>query len=75
MNITDALLNSISPYLSRLERLHIAGCRKVTHEGVWSVISNRIRDLKELNLEVLSRLFVSITLPFFPELQPLILSP
>ena len=74
MYITDALLNTMSPHLSRLESLHLAGCPRVTNEGVWSVIRNRIRDLKELSLEELSPWFVSITLPFSLKLPPLILS-
>ncbi|KAI9464140.1 hypothetical protein BJY52DRAFT_1115014 [Lactarius psammicola] len=56
-NITDTLLNSMSPHLSRLEHLHLADCPSVTNEGVWSMIRNSIRDLKELSLEGLSPLF------------------
>ncbi|KAI9433061.1 hypothetical protein H4582DRAFT_1991019 [Lactarius indigo] len=54
MYITDALLNTMSPHLSRLERLYLVGCPKVTNEGVWSMIRTRTRDLKELGLENLS---------------------
>jgi len=55
--ITDTLLNSTSPHLSRLESLHLAGCPRVTNEGVWSLIRNNIRGLKELSLKELPPLF------------------
>ncbi|KAH9000676.1 hypothetical protein EDB86DRAFT_3063837 [Lactarius hatsudake] len=60
MYITDAFLNTVSPHLSQLERLHLVGCQRVTNEGVWSMIRNRTRDLKELSLENLSPHFVSL---------------
>ncbi|KAH8997913.1 hypothetical protein EDB92DRAFT_1792366 [Lactarius akahatsu] len=62
MYITDAFLNTVSPHLSRLERLHLVGCQRVTNEGVWSMIRNRTRDLKELSLENLSPNFDMSTL-------------
>ncbi|KAH9022168.1 hypothetical protein EDB85DRAFT_1997199 [Lactarius pseudohatsudake] len=62
MYITDAYLNTVSPHLPRLERLHLVGCQRVTNEGVWSMIRNRTRDLKELSLENLSPHFDMSTL-------------
>jgi hypothetical protein len=52
--ITDALLHSMSPHLSRLEHLHLSGYPSVTNEGIWSMIGNRVQDLKELSLGDLS---------------------
>ncbi|KAH9030089.1 hypothetical protein EDB84DRAFT_1495359 [Lactarius hengduanensis] len=51
MYITDAYLNTVSPHLPRLERLHLVGCQRVTNEGT--------RDLKELSLENLSPHFLA----------------
>jgi hypothetical protein len=59
VHVTDSLLGSISQCLSQLEHLHLAGCRRVTNEGVWSIIKNNVRNVKELNLESLSPAFAS----------------
>ncbi|KAI9509537.1 hypothetical protein F5148DRAFT_996446 [Russula earlei] len=55
-----ALLESISPYLSHIQRLHLAGCPRVTHEGIWSTIRNNIENMKDLSLEYLSPALASL---------------
>jgi hypothetical protein len=61
ISVTDSVLENISQYLSQLEHLNLAGCRKVTNEGVWSIIRHNVRNIKELSLESLSPLFASFT--------------
>ncbi|KAI0305113.1 hypothetical protein B0F90DRAFT_1701398 [Multifurca ochricompacta] len=57
IHVTDALLDSISQHLPQLERLYLAGCPRVTNNGVWSMIRSRVRNLKGLSLESLSPVF------------------
>ena len=60
VSITDNFLKNISQYLSQLEHLNLTGCRRVTNEGVWSIIRHNVRNIKELSLESLSPLFASL---------------
>ena len=55
--ITDSTLKSLGQYMTQLKHLHIAGCPKVTHQGVLSVLHNPER-IESLGLEGLSSLFV-----------------
>ncbi|KAF8958990.1 hypothetical protein BDZ97DRAFT_1923300 [Flammula alnicola] len=55
--ITDALLSSLAPYLVNLEHLHLTGCPKVTHHGVWAVASSSLNGLRSLGLEGVSPKF------------------
>lgn len=57
--ITDALLQSIAPCLPNLQHLNLTGCPKVTHNGVWSIISSSVSGLLGLGLEGVSMRFVS----------------
>jgi hypothetical protein len=59
VHVTDSLLESVSQYLSQLEHLHLAGCPRVTNVGVWSMIRNNVKNVKELSLENLSPVFAS----------------
>lgn len=59
--VTDALLQSMAPDLAALKHLHIVGCPKVTHSGIWPLISSNTNGLVGLGLENLSQSFVSIT--------------
>ncbi|KAN0116626.1 hypothetical protein V8E52_005770 [Russula decolorans] len=61
LSVTDNFLENISQCLSQLEHLNLAGCQRVTNEGVWSIIGHNVRNLKELSLESLSPLFSSFT--------------
>ncbi|KAF8470403.1 hypothetical protein DFH94DRAFT_208822 [Russula ochroleuca] len=53
-SITDTLLENISHHLSQIEHLNLAGCPRVTNEGVWSIIRYNVKNIKELALENLS---------------------
>ncbi|KAH9968190.1 hypothetical protein BC827DRAFT_1170911 [Russula dissimulans] len=54
-HVTDSLLRSVAQYVPQLERLHLVGCPRVTHEGVWSMIKNNVGNVKDISLEALSR--------------------
>lgn len=56
--VTDKLLHTLAPTLSQLEHLHLAGCPKVTHQGITDVLSENIHGIEELALEGLSTAFV-----------------
>jgi len=60
--VTDGLLESISQCLSQIEHLHLAGCRRVTNSGVWSMIRYNVTNIKELSLESLSPSFDMLAL-------------
>ncbi|KAK7682782.1 hypothetical protein QCA50_014166 [Cerrena zonata] len=55
--INDELLIRLTPYLTNLTHLYLVGCPKLTHEGVWSVISSSTRGIRGLGLEALSTAF------------------
>jgi hypothetical protein len=59
IHITDSLLKSISQYLPQLEHLNLADCPRVTSGGVWSMIKDNVKNLKELGLKNLSPVFAS----------------
>jgi hypothetical protein len=61
IHVTDGLLESISQCLSQIEHLHLAGCRRVTNEGVWSMIRYNVTNIKELSLESLFPSFASFS--------------
>jgi hypothetical protein len=61
-SITDTLLENISHHLSQIEHLNLAGCPRVTNEGVWSIIRYNVKNIKELALENLSPDFASFIL-------------
>ncbi|KAJ3988777.1 hypothetical protein F5890DRAFT_1402401 [Lentinula detonsa] len=52
--ITDAKLELVAPYLSRLKHFHLTGCSKVTHEGIESILSANSDGIVSLGLEGLS---------------------
>ncbi|KAF8635641.1 hypothetical protein AX15_000276 [Amanita polypyramis BW_CC] len=55
--VTDEILVTLSPMLDQLEELHLAGCPKVTHQGVLSVLSSNTRGIVGLRLEGISPRF------------------
>jgi len=57
--VTDALLTTIAPHIPHLEHLHLAGCPKVTHDGVSALLrANNEGGVLSLGLEGLSSSFV-----------------
>ena len=57
--VTDELLVSLGLTLDQLEEFHLAGCPRVTHQGILAVLAGNIQGIVELRLEGLSRRFVS----------------
>ncbi|KAK7047461.1 hypothetical protein VNI00_006692 [Paramarasmius palmivorus] len=55
--ITDETLELLSPNLRNLEYLYITGCPKVTHRGVFAVLSQSTQGLLGLGIEGLSPRF------------------
>ncbi|PFH50858.1 hypothetical protein AMATHDRAFT_144018 [Amanita thiersii Skay4041] len=55
--ITDEVLVSLAPSLVHLEEFHLAGCPKVTQEGLWAILSPNIEGIVGLRLEGLSPRF------------------
>lgn len=58
--LTDSVLEVLSQHLTRLESLYLVGCPKVTHKGLWSILSSNSGSLSGLGMETLSPLFVSM---------------
>lgn len=56
--VTDTVLESLSTNLDQLDHLLIAGCPKVSHEGVGALVCRNRNGLLTLNLEGLSQSFV-----------------
>ncbi|KAI0258580.1 hypothetical protein BC834DRAFT_926482 [Gloeopeniophorella convolvens] len=57
IHVTDSLLSLMSEHTPHLEHLHLAGCPKVTNEGVWLMIRNNVKGLQGLSLESFSPIF------------------
>ncbi|KAL1689856.1 hypothetical protein GGG16DRAFT_114596 [Schizophyllum commune] len=55
--ITDDVLKTWAPHLANLEHFSLVGCPKVTHEGIWSIISANKRGIRSLGLEGLAPRF------------------
>ncbi|EKM56957.1 uncharacterized protein PHACADRAFT_208126 [Phanerochaete carnosa HHB-10118-sp] len=55
--VTDELLETLSEYMVNLEYLYLVGCPKVTHVGVWAIISKSEVGLRGLGLEDVSPSF------------------
>jgi hypothetical protein len=51
------MLEALATNLAMLEHLHIVGCPKVTHKGVWYLVSAN-KGLIGLGLENLAQTFV-----------------
>ena len=56
--VTDDYLQSLAPFLPRLEHLHLAGCPRVTHAGIASLLAQNPEGIVGLGLEGLSPTFV-----------------
>jgi hypothetical protein len=63
--ITDSTLKSLGQYMTQLKHLHIAGCPKVTHHGILSVLRHTSQRIESLGLEGLSSSFVGDLSPLF----------
>ncbi|KAJ3887601.1 hypothetical protein GG344DRAFT_90404 [Lentinula edodes] len=55
--LTNAKLELLAPYLSRLEHFHLTGCSRVTQDGIESVLSANEDGIVSLDLEGLSPKF------------------
>ncbi|KAH0578581.1 hypothetical protein J132_02009 [Termitomyces sp. J132] len=55
--ITDTILETLAPNLYNLKNLYLTGCVKVTHKGVWAVLSHNTAGLVGLGLEGVSPQF------------------
>jgi len=55
--VTDQILGSLATNLVMLEHLHIVGCPKVTHRGVWYLVSASSNGLVGLGFENLAPTF------------------
>ncbi|KAF9460431.1 hypothetical protein BDZ94DRAFT_1169804 [Collybia nuda] len=55
--ITDKILESLAPSLVNLRDLFLTGCPKVTHRGVWAILSTNSAGIVNLGLEGLSTNF------------------
>lgn len=58
--LTDQLLEELARHLTRLESLYLVGCPKVTHKGLWAIVSANHGGLRGLGIETLSPAFVSV---------------
>ena len=57
--LTDGILEAIAPSLVNLEHLNLTGCPKVTHHGVWAIVSSSTNGILGLALEGVMHKFVS----------------
>ncbi|TRM67073.1 hypothetical protein BD626DRAFT_484681 [Schizophyllum amplum] len=55
--INDSMLDLLAPHLTQLEHFSLVGCPKVTHKGMWDVISKNMHGIRSLGLEGLSTRF------------------
>ncbi|KAI0088861.1 hypothetical protein BDY19DRAFT_946407 [Irpex rosettiformis] len=55
--INDKVLEALSVHLTSIEFIYLIGCPKVTHKGLWSIISANEGRLLGLGMEVLSLSF------------------
>ncbi|KAH9903262.1 hypothetical protein C8Q73DRAFT_742398 [Cubamyces lactineus] len=55
--VTDGVLRDIASSITNLEYLYLVGCPKVTHEGLWAVISSVYKGIVGLGMEGLSTAF------------------
>ncbi|KAJ6537371.1 hypothetical protein DFH09DRAFT_1042451 [Mycena vulgaris] len=64
--VTDSVLEALAPNLAHLEQFSITGCPRVTHLGIWAVISQNSEGLRALGLEGLA---VKFNLPHLAALS------
>ncbi|KAF7367075.1 F-box domain-containing protein [Mycena sanguinolenta] len=55
--VTDSVLEVLAPNLVHLEQFSITGCLRVTHRGVWAILSYNVAGLRTLALEGLAPKF------------------
>ncbi|KAF7343023.1 F-box domain-containing protein [Mycena venus] len=57
--VTDSVLEALAPNLAQLKQFSLTGCLRVTHRGVWAVLSaNTAGGLRVLALEGLAAKFL-----------------
>ncbi|OBZ76446.1 hypothetical protein A0H81_03102 [Grifola frondosa] len=55
--VNDGLLEAIAPNVNSLEYLSMVGCPKVTHEGLWVILSANSKGILAIGMEGLSPAF------------------
>ncbi|KAJ7246099.1 hypothetical protein B0H12DRAFT_1187360 [Mycena haematopus] len=55
--VTDSVLEALAPNLVHLEQFSLTGCLRVTHRGVWAILSHNTVGLRILALEGLAAKF------------------
>ncbi|KAI0767578.1 hypothetical protein C8Q74DRAFT_1281089 [Fomes fomentarius] len=55
--INNDILHEIAPYTTNLEYIYFVGCPKLTHEGLWALLSTNYRGIVALGMEGLSTAF------------------
>ncbi|RPD61821.1 hypothetical protein L226DRAFT_552408 [Lentinus tigrinus ALCF2SS1-7] len=55
--VNDGVLQELAPYLTNLDYLYLVGCPKVTHDGLWALLSGNYRGIVGLGMEGLSTAF------------------
>ncbi|KAI0752600.1 hypothetical protein C8Q80DRAFT_1217127 [Daedaleopsis nitida] len=55
--INDDILHDIAPHAANLEYAYFVGCPKLTHEGLWALLSSNYRGIVGLGMEGLSTAF------------------
>ena len=56
--INDGVLHDIAKYTTNLEYVNFVGCSKLTHEGLWTLLSTNYKGIVGLGMEGLSTAFV-----------------
>ncbi|KAJ7728656.1 hypothetical protein B0H16DRAFT_1382910 [Mycena metata] len=52
--VTDGVLGAIAPSLAQLEKFSITGCPRVSHLGIWAILSHNTAGICVLGLEGLA---------------------
>ncbi|KAH9924988.1 uncharacterized protein BXZ73DRAFT_91166 [Epithele typhae] len=55
--INDEVVASIAPYVTNLEYIYFVGCPKLTHDGLWTLLSGNYKGVVGLGMEGLSTAF------------------
>ena len=54
------MLHDIARYAANLEYVYFVGCSKVTHDGLWALLSGNYKGIIGLGMEGLSTGFVRL---------------
>ncbi|TBU47149.1 hypothetical protein BD309DRAFT_1057210 [Dichomitus squalens] len=55
--LNDGVLHEIAPHVTNLEHIYLVGCPKVTHDGLWALLSTNYKGIVGLGMEGLSTAF------------------